>query len=193
MQWPANSTRMGGAQSLIQVTYRVKERIMKNHPDGPNRLSRTAAKQVPHRSDERFFSARADVKKACEDFLHVLRNSSAHPPMVADLVTAVNRVEQQLKEISPDEPKASSAVRDMAKELQHLQAAETWVSATERVLNRLGDSVTHEMRDGLLEAQDTVMWCVRAQHWDGELTAATKNLETLVKEAEVVAARVAAG
>jgi hypothetical protein len=35
------------------------------------------------------------------------------------------------------------------------------------------------------------MWCVRAQHWDGELTAATKQLEKLVKEAEAQASRVA--
>ena len=164
---------------------------MKSNTSGPNRLSRTAAKEVPHRTDERFFAAKADVKKACEDLLHDLRHSSAHAPMVADLVTAVNRVQQQLKDITADEPKASSAVRDMAKEVQHLQVAETWVSATERVLTRLGTNATHEMRDGLLEAQDTVMWCVRAQHWDGELTAATKQLEKLVKDAEAQASRFA--
>ena len=163
---------------------------MKSNTSGPNRLSRTAAKEVPHRADERLFAAKADVKKACEDLLHELRHSSAHAPMVADLTTAVNRVQQQLKEITPDEPKASSSVRDMAKEVQHLQVAETWVSATERVLTRLGTSATHDMKDGLLEAQDTVMWCVRAQHWDGELTAATKQLDKLVKEAEAQAARV---
>jgi hypothetical protein len=172
------------------VTRRVKERIMKNSTSGPNRLSRTAAKEVPHRADERLFAAKADVKKACEDLLHDLRHSSAHAPMVADLVTAVNRVQQQLKEITPDEPKASSAVRDMAKEVQHLQLAETWVSATERVLTRLGSSAPHEMRDGLLEAQDTVMWCVRAQRWDGELTSATTQLQKLVQEAEAHASRV---
>lgn len=164
---------------------------MTSKAPGPNRLSRVAAKEVPHRKDERFFAAKADVKKACEDLLHDLRNSSAHPPMVADLVTAVNRVQQQLKDITPDEPKASSTVRDMAKEVEHLQLAETWVSATERVLTRLGSSAPHEMRDGLLEAQDTVMWCVRAQRWDGELTAATTQLQGLVKEAEAAAARVA--
>jgi hypothetical protein len=169
----------------------VKERIMKSNTSGPNRLSRTAAKEVPHRTDERFFAAKADVKKACEDLLHDLRHSSAHAPMVADLVTAVNRVQQQLKDISADEPKASSAVRDMAKEVQHLQLAETWVSATERVLTRLGTGVSHEMRDGLLEAQDTVMWHVRAQRWDGELTAATTQLQRLVQEAEAHASRVA--
>lgn len=164
---------------------------MKSNDQGKNRLSRMAAKEVPHRTDERFFAAKADVKKACEDLLHDLRHSSAHAPMVADLTTAVKRVEQQLKDIAPDESKASSAVREMGKEVQHLQLAETWVSATERVLTRLGSSAPHDMRDALLEAQDTVMWCVRAQHWDGELTAATTNLQKLVQDAEAHASRVA--
>jgi hypothetical protein len=168
----------------------VKERIMTSQTSGKNRLSRTAAKEVPHRSDERFFSAKADVKKACEDLLHDLRHSAAHPPVVADLTTAVDRVLQQLKDITPDEPKASSAVRDMAKEVQHLQLAATWVSSAERVLTRLGSAATHALRDQVMEAQEAVMWCVRAQHWDGELTAAITNLTALVKEAEAVAARV---
>ncbi len=163
---------------------------MKTNDSGPNRLSRSAAKHKPHRSDERFFSARSDVKKACEDLLHDLRNSTAHAPMVADLETAVKRMEQQLADISPDEPKASSTVRDMAKEMQHLQIAHTWVAATERVLSRLGSSAPHAMRDELLEAQETVMWNVRAQHWDGDLTAATTRLQDLVKEAEAHASRV---
>ena len=181
---------MGSAQPLIRF-HRVKERIMKSTDSGPNRLSRTAAKEVPHRQDERFFAAKADVKKACEDLLHDLRHSSAHPPMVTDLTTAVNRMQQQLKDITPDEPKASSAVRDMGKEVQHLQLAHTWVSATERVLTRLGSNGPQGMRDGLLEAQDTVMWNVRAQHWDGDLTGAITALQKLVQEAEAAAARVA--
>ena len=164
---------------------------MKSSTPGPNRLTRISAKEVPHRTDERFFAAKADVKKACEDLIHELRHSSAHAPMVADLMTAVNRVQQQLKDITPDVPKASSEVRDMAKEVQHLQLAETWVSATERVLTRLGANCSHSMRDGLLEAQDTVVWCVRAPHWDGELTAAVTTLQKRVQDAEVQAARVA--
>ncbi len=163
---------------------------MKTNGTGPNRLSRSAAKNVPHRKDERFFSARSDVTKACEDLLHDVRNSAMHEPMIADLVTAVQRVEQSLKDMSPDEPKASSSVRDMGKEVQHLRIAGTWVSATERVLTRLGSSASHEMRDELLEAQNTVMWCVRAQHWDGELTAATTRLQKLVQDAEAHASRV---
>lgn len=164
---------------------------MTSSTPGPNRLSRISAKEVPHRTDERFFAAKSDVKKACENLLHELRGSAAHPPMVADLVTAVNRVQQQLKEISPDMPKASSEVRDMAKEVQHLHLAETWVSATERVLTRLGAGGPQKMREDLLEAQDSVMWCVRAQRWDGELTSAVTRLQKLVQQAETHASRVA--
>lgn len=164
---------------------------MKSNTPGPNRLSRTAAKDVPHRKDERFFAAKADVMKACEDLLHDLRHSPMHAPMIGDLTTAVKRVEQQLKDIEPDEPKASTIVRDMGKDVQHLQVASTWVSATERVLSRLGHGASHATRDGLLEAQDAVMWHVRAGHWDGELTSATTRLQALVKDAEAQAARVA--
>jgi hypothetical protein len=165
--------------------------MMKTTDSGKNRLSRIAAKQVPHRSDERFYSARADVKKACEDFLHLLRTSSAHDVAVKDFIKAVNRLEQDLQETSPDESKASSVVRDMGKEVLHLQVAETWVAASHRVLDRLGANASTEMRVGLEEGRERVMWCVRAQHWDGELTSTTTQLEALVKEAEAHAARVA--
>jgi len=155
---------------------------------GRNRLSRLAAKEVPHRSEDRFFAAKADVKKACEELLHTLRTSSASAPMIADLSTAVSRMEQQVKEIEPDEAKSATIVRELGKQVQHLQVAEDWVAHAERVLDRLGDHAK-ETRERLLEAQDSVMWCVRAQHWDGELTAAAKRLEQLVKEAEAQAAR----
>jgi hypothetical protein len=82
----------------------------------------------------RFWSRRSGALCALDVSGVGFAEECAHAPMVADLVTAVNRVQQQLKDITADEPKASSAVRDMAKEVQHLQVAETWVSATERVL-----------------------------------------------------------
>ena len=65
------------------------------------------------------------------------------------------------------------------------------MESTERVLTRLGTGASKDMRDGLLEAQDTVMWCVRAEHWDGQLTAAVTQLQQLVQEAEAQASRVA--
>jgi hypothetical protein len=79
----------------------------------------------------------------------------------------------------------------MGKEVLHLQVAETWVAASDRVLDRLGANASTEMRVGLEEGRERVMWCVRAQHWDGELTSTTTQLEALVKEAEAHAARVA--
>ena len=164
---------------------------MKTTDSGKNRLSRTAAKEVPHRSHERFYSARSDVRRACEDLLHLLRTSSAHEVVVRDFVTAVDRLLHDLQHISPDEPKATSTVREMGKEVQHLQVAETWVAAADRVLERLGNHANHRMRQELLEAQERVMWCVRAQHWDGELTSTTTRLQDLVQQAEAHAARVA--
>ncbi len=162
---------------------------MKTNTSGPNRLSRVAAKEVPHRSDERFFAAKSSVRTQCEDLLHDLRHSSAHAPMIADFTSAVDRVEQILKDISPDTPKATSAVKDLSKEVQHLALAESWVSSAERVLGRLGPNGSAALRSSLAEAQETVMWCVRADHWDGQLTAAITALENLVKDAEAAAAR----
>lgn len=164
---------------------------MKTTDSGKNRLSRVAAKEVPHRAHERFYSARADAKRVCEDLLHLLRTSPAHEVVVRDFVTAVNRLMQDLQHVSPDEPKARSTVRDMGKEAQHLQVAEVWVAGADRVLDRLGPRASHQMRDELLEAQERVLWCVRAQHWDGELTSTTTRLQLLVQQAEAHAARVA--
>jgi len=45
----------------------------------------------------------------------------------------------------------------------------------------------------LLEYQDRVMWCVRADHWDGQLTAALLELTHQVQEAEALASRTASG
>lgn len=163
---------------------------MKDEAPTRNRLSRIAAKEVPHRTDDRLFAAKADVKKACEDLLHDLRHSSAHRPDVDDLTTAVNRVLQGLKDVTPEMPKASSEVRETAKEVQRLQMAHTWVSASERVSARLGVNGSARTRNELAEAQHAVMWCVRAQRWDGQLTAAVSQLQKLVQEAEASAARV---
>lgn len=182
---------MGGQEPLDRYTNRVKERMMKTHSEGPNRLSRTAAKEVPHRSNERFFAAKSAVRTQCEDLLHDLRHSAAHAPMIADFTAAIERVEQILKGISPDAPKATSEVKEISKEVGHLALASTWVSAAERVLGRLGTGAPAGAREGVLEAQDTVMWCVRADRWDGQLTAAVTQLERVVKDAEAAAARIA--
>ena len=164
---------------------------MSSQSQGRNRLSRTAAKEVPHRNDERFFSAKSAVKTQCEDLLHDLRHSAAHAPMVSDFTYAVERVQQALKAMTPDMPKATSSVKQLSKEVTHLQLAASWVSTSQRVIGRLGNNGSHQTRQELEEAQDTVMWCVRADHWDGQLTAAVTALEKLVKSAEAAAARIA--
>jgi len=158
---------------------------------GNSRLSRTAAKEVPHRSADRLFAAKSSAKRMCEDLVHDIRHSALHESMKNDLMHAVERVQRSLHDIAPDVDHASSRVKDLTKQIQHLMLAETWVSAAERVLTRLGVGGGKDVRDSVLAAQDTVMWCVRADHWDGQLTSAVTALESAVKEAEVHAARVA--
>ena len=164
---------------------------MSQQSTGPSRLSRTAAKKVPHRSSDRLFAAKASARTICEDLTHDVRRSAIHEAMRIDFLDAIDQVQHRLHDISPDVPHAASMVRDFTKEISHLQVSHTWVAAAERVLGRLGSSGPKGMRDALVESQDSVMWCVRAGHWDGQLTSAVTALETCVKEAEVHAARVA--
>ncbi|MUH45401.1 MAG: hypothetical protein F2793_02690 [Actinobacteria bacterium] len=106
-----------------------------------------------------------------------------------ELLSAAERVQRELLAISLDTPDARNAVVDLDKQLKHLQLAEKWVVAAQRVMDRLGENGSKSVRDGVLEAQDTVMWCVRADHWNGKLTASLTVLEEVVREAEVHAAR----
>lgn len=161
-------------------------------PSRTNRLSRVAAKEVPHRTDQRFFAAKADVRSTCEDLEHDLRHSAAHPAAVRDFRSAMQEVEELLHRLGPADSGARSQVRDLAKEVQHLQLAHTWVSHGQRVLNRLAAHGPSTVRSAVEETQDVVMWCVRSGTWDGQLTAAVTALENAVKSAEVFAARLAA-
>lgn len=162
---------------------------MTQSASGPSRLARTAAKEVPHRKSDRFFAAKAAAKTACEDLVHDVRRSPLHEAMKSDLLRAVDRVERELHDITVDDDGGRSRVVEIDKEIQHLQLAEKWVSASERVLTRLGNHGSKSMRDGLLEAQDTVMWCVRADEWNGQLTSSLTALQKVVQEAEAEAAR----
>jgi hypothetical protein len=169
----------------------VKERNMSQQSTGPSRLSRTAAKKVPHRSSDRLFAAKAAAKTMCEDLIHDVRRSAVHEAVRIDFLDAIDQVQHRLHDISPDVPHAASMVRDFTKEISHLQVAHTWVAAAERVLGRLGAHRPKGLRDSLVESQESVMWCVRAGHWDGQMTSAVTALEVVVKDAEVHAARVA--
>ncbi|CAB4867865.1 unannotated protein [freshwater metagenome] len=162
---------------------------MSQQSSGPTRLARTAAKEVPHRKSDRFFAARAEAKADCEQLIVDVRRSHLHEATRVELLSAAERVQRELLAISLDTPDARNAVVDLDKQLKHLQLAEKWVVAAQRVMDRLGENGSKSVRDGVLEAQDTVMWCVRADHWNGKLTASLTVLEEVVREAEVHAAR----
>ena len=162
---------------------------MSTQSTGPNRLSRQAAKEVPHRIENRFHAAKASVSTAAEDLLATVRKAHIHEVVRSDLVAAIERVQRRLHDITGAVSGATSHVKELGKQVQHLQLAEKWVAASDRVLSRLGANGAKATRDALLEAQDAVMWCVRADHWDGQLTAAVKKLQSVTQDAEVRAAR----
>lgn len=107
-----------------------------------------------------------------------------------ELLQAVDRAEALVKGVEPTQVHPGAEIRQLAKEIEHLQLAELWVAAADRVLSRLGDSGPTQPRKELEEAQEAVMWCVRANEWNGKLTAAGTQLQKVVAEAEIHAARV---
>lgn len=153
------------------------------------RLSRTAAKNKPHRSEDRFFAARADARNACEELRAVIRRSAIHDTMKQELLTAVERAEAMLAGLSPTVHHPGASAKEIAKQIGHLRVAEVWVAAADRVITRLHGGGPLALRQEVEERQDAVMWCVRAEKWDGQLTAAVTHLEAVVKEAEVHASR----
>ena len=74
---------------------------------GPSRLARTAAKEVPHRTTDRFFAAKSAVRSSCEDLVHDVRRSHLHESMKGDLLRAVDRIERELHDIGmePEAPR----------------------------------------------------------------------------------------
>lgn len=154
-----------------------------------SRLSRSAAKHRPHRSEERFFAARMDARHACEELRSIIRRSAIHEAMKHDLLTAVARAEAHLSELTPSTEHPGASAKEIAKHVNHLRVAEVWVAAADRVLARMHGSGPGALRRELEERQEAVMWCVRAEKWDGHLTAAVTQLEVTVKEAEVHASR----
>jgi predicted RNA binding protein with dsRBD fold (UPF0201 family) len=162
---------------------------MSDQSTGRNRLSRLAAKEVPHRLESRLFAAKAAVTKSIEDLTTVVRKAHIHDAARNDLLQALQRAEHQLHDITPQTEGATGAVKDLAKQVDHLQLAEKWVASSSRVIDRLGPNGAKALRDQLEEHQEAVLWCVRASHWDGELTTAVKSLQNITQEAEAKAAR----
>ena len=163
---------------------------MSQQSSGPSRLSRIAAKEVPHRKTGRFFAAKTDVKHSCEQLVHDVKRSALHNSMKTDLLNAVDRVHKALHNLSEDTPGGRNELVELEKQVEHLLLAEKWVNAAERVLVRLGIGGNKVVRAAVLEEQDKVMWCVRADQWDGQLTSALSALTKQVQEAEAHASRV---
>lgn len=155
-----------------------------------SRTSRIEAKYKGHRSEDRFFAARNDAKQACENLRTAIRKSQIHTVMRDELLQAADRAEALVKGVEPTQIHPGAEIRQLAKEIEHLQLAEQWVAAADRVLNRLGAEGPAAARSDLEQAQDAVMWCVRAGEWNGQLTAAGTQLQKVVAEGEIHAARV---
>ena len=155
-----------------------------------SRTSRIEAKYKGHRSEERFFAARNNAKQACQNLRTAIRKSHIHTVMRDELVQAADRAEALVKDVEPSRVRPGAGIRQLAKEIEHLQFAEQWVAAADRVLSRLGNSGPVDARSKLEQAQDAVKWCVRANEWNGQLTAAGAQLQKAVAEAEIHAARV---
>ncbi len=155
-----------------------------------SRTSRIEAKYKGHRSEDRFFAARNDAKQACENLRTAIRKSQIHTVMRDELLQAADRAEALVKGVEPTQIHPGAEIRQLAKEIEHLQLAEQWVAAADRVLNRLGTEGPAAARTDLEQAQDAVMWCVRAGEWNGQLTAAGTQLQKVVAEGEIHAARV---
>ena len=106
---------------------------------------------------------------------------------------AVDAAESQISEVALTRSHPGSRLRDIAKDIGHLQVAETWLAAADRVLGRLGPDGPRSSRVAIDEAADTVMWHIRAGEWVGRLTPAITELQRAVQEAEAQAALRQAG
>lgn len=156
-----------------------------------SRADRDAAKHKPHRTEERFYKAKHDAQHACEELRARIQRSAIHEAVRKELLAAVGAAESRINEVSLTRSHPGSELRDLTKEVGHLQVAETWLAGADRVLSRLGPDGPRTPRAVVEQEVDTVMWHVRAGEWDGRLTAAVTGLQQAVQDAEAHAARVA--
>jgi len=156
-----------------------------------SRADRDAAKHKPHRTEERFYKAKHDAQHACEELRARIQRSSIHEAVRKQLLAAVASAESRINEVTLTRSHPGAQLRDLTKEVSHLQVAETWLAASDRVLSRLGANGPRSARARVEQEVDTVMWHVRAGEWDGRLTAAVTGLQQAVQDAEAHAAHVA--
>jgi len=159
--------------------------------NGKSRAERDAAKHKPHRTEERFYKAKHDAQHACEDLRARIQRSNIHEAVRKEMLAAVSSAESQINDVSPTRSHPGSQLREITKQVGHLQVAETWLAASDRVLGRLGPDGPRSPQAAIEEAVDTVMWHIRAGEWDGRLTPAVTELQRAVQEAEVHAAHLA--
>ena len=156
-----------------------------------SRADRDAAKHKPHRTEERFYKAKHDAQHACEELRARIQRSHIHDAVRKELLDAVATAESRINEVTLTRSHPGAQLRDLTKGVSHLQVAETWVAASDRVLARLGSDGPRSARARVEQEVDTVMWHVRAGEWDGRLTAAVTGLQQAVQDAEAHAAHVA--
>ena len=153
-----------------------------------SRADRDAAKHKPHRTEDRFYKAKHVAQHACEDLRSSIKRSHIHEAVRKQLLTAVAEAEARINDVSPTRSHPGAELRELTKEVSHLQIAENWLAAADRVLDRLGSDGPKSQRTAVEEGVDTVMWHVRAGEWDGRLTASVTQLQGMVQEAETHAA-----
>lgn len=153
-----------------------------------SRAERDAAKHKPHRTEERFYKAKHDAQHACEDLRSSIKRSHIHDAVRKELLAAVSEAEAQINGVSPTRSHPGAELRELTKEVGHLQVAENWLAAADRVVERLGPNGPKSQLSAVEEGVDAVMWHIRAGEWDGRLTAAVTQLQRIVQEAETHAA-----
>ena len=153
-----------------------------------SRAERDAAKHKPHRTEDRFYKAKHDAQHACEDLRARIQRSHIHAAVRKELLAAVSRAEARINDVTLTRSHPGAHLRELTKEVGHLQVAENWLAAADRVLERLGPNGAKAQRSAVEEGVDTVMWHIRAGEWNGQLTAAVTGLQRIVQDAETLAA-----
>src|SRR6056297_1121756 len=109
-----------------------------------SRADRDAAKHKPHRTEERFYKAKHDAQRACEELRARIQRSHIHDAVRKELLAAVASAESGINEVSLTRSHPGARLRDLTKEVGHLQVAETWLAGADRVLTRLGSNRSEE-------------------------------------------------
>ena len=156
-----------------------------------SRRERDAAKHKPHRIQDRFYRAKREAQMSCESLRVQIGRAQLSDACARDLLRALDTAEAQIEKIDLTRSHPGSQLRSISKEVGHLALAESWLAAAHRVTLRLGKQDSSRVVAGLDDRADSVLWLVRAGDGGGHLTAAVKELQREVQEAETVAARIA--